>query len=97
MEPIKTTSVAADLTLEPEQEAKWRWRNCRSLAFGFELWLWPWNCAWGSDADVYGGQSYLAFGPLVLSIKYNIGNSSADWPSCIGALSEVEAWERALH
>lgn len=76
-------------------ENKWRWRNCRSIALGFEFWVWPWAVGAGREGDVYGGQSYVCIGPLVLSIKYNIGNCSANWPSNLLALSESEAWERA--
>lgn len=77
-------------------EPSWHWRNCRSLGFKFDVWLWPWALGMNRVEDVYGGERWAYLGPFGFAIAYSIGNRSSDGLDRFTALSEHDAYERAV-
>ena len=77
-------------------EPGWHWRNCRRLSVSIDLRIWPFlSMGCGRDETVYGGDMWAWFGPLAICLRYDHGNSSDPGINGRGALSEVEAYERA--
>ena len=84
------------LSFDGAAEPRWHWRNCRSIGFSVEFWPLDWSLEIQSTGDVYGGQTAIAVGPVVLCLYYDIGNCSSYGPERRWALSEVEAYSRAV-
>lgn len=75
----------------------WVWSNCRQFSIGLRVWLWPFAFGLWKEEDVYGGERHIFIGPFHLLMSYSIGNCSAEhWWERVGALSEAEAFDRAV-
>lgn len=55
----------------------WKWSDMRSIAFAVRVWVWPWCIDAGRDENQFAGSRWVNFGPLELSVYYNIGEKAA--------------------
>lgn len=80
-----------------DEELRWFWRNCRELSVRVNFQIWPWLAPQaGKEETVHGGARWVAFGPFVFVLDYGIGNCSAYGIEAWGALSQMDAEERAI-
>lgn len=75
---------------------RWRWSNCRDLILSLHFLVFPWHFGFAHLDDVYGGYQSLFIGPIGITVYYSIGNVSTGTFWARFALSEAEAWDRAV-
>jgi len=75
---------------------RWRWSNCRDLSLSLHFLIFPWHFGFEITEEVYGGWRSLIIGPIGISMHYGIGNCSTGGFWARFALSEDEAWARAV-
>jgi len=57
----------------PHPLGQWSWRDLREAGFGVQVWSGSWMIRSDFNADAYGGDWTVQFGPLVFQFMFNCG------------------------